>query len=414
MVLYHHAHMSDLARRVDGLVAEHEDRLVALRRELHAHPEVSWQERATTARLRAVFEDAGLRVRTFDGPGLCVDLGPQPDAADGTPQVIALRADIDALPLTETSRLPFASRTDSACHACGHDIHATALVGATLALAEIDAAEGLPAPVRCLFQPAEEVQPGGAQALMAEHVLDGVRGIFALHTEPKVDVGMVGSRIGPITAATDALTVTVGSAGGHTSRPHLTGDVVFALAQVITQVPAVLGRRLDPRAGVNLTWGAVHAGTAPNAIPAAGTVAGTIRCLDGRVWDEAGELAAATVREVLAPYGVTVDVQRRRGLPPVVNEERATRFLDTAAKDLLGDEAVVLTEQSLGGEDFAWYLTEVPGALLRLGTRTPGGPTYDLHRGDIVFDERAIGVGARILALAALRAGRDPAGAFLD
>ena len=368
MVLYHHAHMSDLARRVDGLVAEHEDRLVALRRDLHAHPEVSWQERATTARLRAVFEDAGLRVRTFDGPGLCVDLGPQPDAADGTPQVIALRADIDALPLTETSRLPFASRTDSACHACGHDIHATALVGATLALAEIDAAEGLPAPVRCLFQPAEEVQPGGAQALMAEYVLDGVRGIFALHTEPKVDVGMVGSRIGPITAATDALTVTVGSAGGHTSRPHLTGDVVFALAQVITQVPAVLGRRLDPRAGVNLTWGAVHAGTAPNAIPAAGTVAGTIRCLDGRVWDEAGELAAATVREVLAPYGVTVDVQRRRGLPPVVNEERATRFLDTAAKDLLGDEAVVLTEQSLGGGG----LRLVP----HRGARRPAAPGH--------------------------------------
>ena len=114
------------------------------------------------------------------------------------------------------------------------------------------------------------------------------------------------------------------------------------------------------------------------------------------------------------PLDIEHSVQYRHGVPPVVNEERATRFLDTAAKDLLGDEAVVLTEQSLGGEDFAWYLTEVPGALLRLGTRTPGGPTYDLHRGDIVFDERAIGVGARILALAALRAGRDPAGAFLD
>ena len=197
--------------------------------------------------------------------------------------------------------------------------------------------------------------------------------------------------------------------GGHTSRPHLTGDVVLALGQVITQVPAVLGRRLDPRSGVNLTWGAVQAGAAHNAIPASGSVRGTLRCLDVRAWERASQVFHDAVEQVLAPYGVEVEVRHARGVPPVENDADATGVLERAARDVLGEGSVSVTEQSMGGEDFAWYLTKVPGAMARLGTRTPGGRTYDIHQGDFRVDERAIGVGARLLARAALLAGAAPA-----
>jgi amidohydrolase len=289
-------------------------------------------------------------------------------------------------------------------HACGHDVHTTAVLGAGLALAALHEAGELAVGVRLVFQPAEEVQPGGALDVIAAGGLDGVERIFAVHCDPKVDVGRVGTRIGPITSASDEVTVVLTGPGGHTSRPHLTGDVVYALGQVITQVPAVLGRRLDPRSGVNLTWGAVQAGQAHNAIPAAGSVRGTLRCLDVRAWERASQVFHDAVEQVVAPYGVEVEVRHQRGVPPVENEERTVGLLEGAARDVLGEESVLLTEQSLGGEDFAWYLTKVPGAMARLGTRTPGGRTYDIHQGDLVVDERAITAGAALLTRAVLRA----------
>ena len=394
---------SETARRITSVVAGLEEELVALRRRIHAHPEPAWMEHETTALVGERLRAAGLVPRMFEGTGLMVNIGADP--RERGRRRIALRADLDALPLQETSGVPFASEKDGFAHACGHDIHTVSLLGAALALKALDDAGELPVGVRCIFQPAEEVQPGGAERTLAEGVLDGVEQIYALHCDPKLDVGFVGSRIGPITAASDTVTVTVTAEGGHTSRPHLTGDVVFALGELITSLPAVLGRRMDPRAGVNLTWGAVHAGKASNAIPASGTITGTLRCLDGRAWQRAAKVIQEAIPQILGPYGVEVDVNYVRGIPPVVNEERAVRTVDAAAKDILGADAVVLAEQSLGGEDFAWYLTRIPGALVRLGTRTAGGPSFDLHRGDIVFDERAVGLGARVLARVAVLAG---------
>ncbi|HEX3647669.1 MAG TPA: amidohydrolase, partial [Pseudonocardiaceae bacterium] len=256
---------------LDGWLAASIGDVVAWRRHIHAHPELSRQEFATTDLIAGLLRSVGLRPRVLpNGNGLICDIG------EGG-RCVALRADLDALPITEATELDFRSTVDGVCHACGHDVHTTALLGAGLALA---AAPELPGRVRLIFQPAEEVMPGGSLDVVAQGGLDGVERIFAIHAEPKVDVGKVGTRIGPITSASDSITVTLTSPGGHTSRPHLTGDVVYALGQVITQVPAVLGRRLDPRSGVNLTWGAVHAGVAHNAIPGTGTVAGTLRCLD--------------------------------------------------------------------------------------------------------------------------------------
>lgn len=385
-----------VAARIAELAAELDAEVVELRRDLHAHPELARTEVRTTRVVAERLRAAGLAPRLLPGTGLVCDLGVR--GPSDTRRRVALRADLDALPVQETTGLPYASTQPGVAHACGHDLHTAMLVGAGLVLGSLESEGRLPAPVRLVFQPAEEVQPGGATDLIAAGVMDGVDRIFALHCDPKLDVGRVGTRIGPITSASDEVTVTLTSRGGHTSRPHLTGDLVFTLGQVITQVPAILGRRLDPRSGVNLTWGAVSAGRAHNAIPAVGTLRGTLRCLDVRAWSHAAGVLQEAVRQVVAPYDVEVEVQHTRGVPPVENDAACTAELEAAAHDMLGPGAVALTEQSLGGEDFAWYLTKVHGAMARLGTRTPGARTFDIHQGDYRADERALGVGMRLLA----------------
>lgn len=382
--------------RITELTSELTGELIAIRRDIHAHPELARTEVRTTELLASRLRQAGLTPRMLDGTGLTCEIGPSVhDSAGG---LIGLRADIDALPLQETSGLPFASTNAGVTHACGHDVHATVVLGAGLVAAQLAQEGRLSRGVRLIFQPAEEVQPGGALDLLAQDVLEDVSEIYAVHCEPKIDAGTVGTRIGPITSACDTLTVTVSSSGGHTSRPHLTGDVVYALGEIITQVPSVLGRRLDPRSGVNMTWGSVQAGSAPNAIPMTGMITGTLRCLEVSAWEKAADLVAETTKHIAAAYGVDVVIHHQRGVPPVVNDEDCTLNLEKAARDALGPHSVSLTEQSLGGEDFAWYLTKVRGALARLGTRTPNGTTYDIHRSDLIIDESAIAAGVGMLA----------------
>jgi amidohydrolase len=289
-------------------------------------------------------------------------------------------------------------------HACGHDVHTAALVGAGLALAETHARGLLPGRVRLFFQPAEEVMPGGALHLMSIGALEGVERIFALHCDPGVDVGQVGLRLGPLTSAADRLEVRLEGTGGHTSRPHLTGDLTFALAKVTTELPAMLSRRLDPRSGVSLVWGIVTAGAAANVIPDRGMVAGTVRILDAVAWAECESLVRELVHDIVRPYGVEAHVDYQQGVPPVVNELVSNRLLAKAVQRVLGDNGHVTAHQSLGGEDFGWYLDQVPGAMGRLGTRSPAGPTYDLHQGNLRVDERATGIGAKVLANAAVAA----------
>lgn len=374
--------------------------LIEFRRDLHSHPELSFHEYRTTDRIVARLEAAGLTPRRLEGTGVVVDIGSGPIAT-------AVRGDIDALPIIEETGLPFASRNHGVTHACGHDVHTTVALGVALLLAEIDRETPLEGTVRVLFQPAEETMPGGALACIGQGVLAGVPRIMALHCDPRIEVGKIGTRIGPITSASDTIRIQLTGRGGHTSRPHLTEDLVFALAQIAVNVPAVLSRRVDVRSGVSMVWGQISAGAAPNAIPATGSMSGTMRCLDREAWHSAGELLDEVVQQVAAPYGVEVSLEHIRGVPPVVNSEHETALLEAAARAELGEKAVVLTPQSMGGEDFAWFLSEVPGSMFRLGTHTPGGEEYDLHRGDYVVDEAAVGYGAQVLAAAALRSLRD-------
>jgi amidohydrolase len=382
---------------IADVVEKHVGDLLDLRRDLHAHPELSWAEIRTTELLAARVEQAGWSVERLAGTGFVAELG------EGGRQV-ALRADIDALPVQDATDDPWTSTVAGVAHACGHDVHATALLGAALALAEVHAQGLLDGRVRLLFQPAEEVMPGGALQLMGLGMHHDVERIFALHCDPGVDVGQVGLRLGPLTSAADRIEVRLQGTGGHTSRPHLTGDLTFALAKVVTELPGILSRRMDPRAGVSLVWGVVSAGAAPNVIPGHGLVAGTVRILDAVAWADAEQLIRQVVHEIVKPYGVSATLDYQRGVPPVVNEEVSHQILVDAVTRVLGEEGQVVAPQSLGGEDFGWYLGEIPGAMMRLGTRTPGGPSYDLHQGNLRIDERAVGIGARMLAEVAVGA----------
>ncbi len=389
--------LTDPSATIDAVVEKHSDDLIEFRRDLHAHPELSWAERRTTEAVAERLTAGGLSVTRLEGTGLLADIG------DAGP-LVALRADLDALPVEDTTGQPWASRTPGVAHACGHDVHTAGLVGAGLALAEAHHRGQLDGRVRLLFQPAEEVMPGGALHLMDRGALDGVQRIFMLHCDPTVDVGHVGVRDGALTGAADALSVRLSGRGGHTSRPHLTEDLTFALGKLVVELPAILSRRLDPRAGVSVVWGMVRAGAAHNVIPGGGYAAGTVRMLDAVAWGEAEALVRVLIDEIVAPYGVTAEIDYKRGVPPVVNEHLSTELLGGAVRRVLGHDGHVSTTQSLGGEDFGWYLDRVPGAMGRLGTRTPGGPTYDLHQGNLTVDERATPIAARVLAEAALSA----------
>jgi amidohydrolase len=392
-----HAHVVDVLDAAGHLVPE----LVLFRRDLHANPELSRAEFRTTAAIAARLERAGLapRVRGV-GTGLVCDIVP---AGREKLPFLAFRADIDALPVEEDNELEFRSRVPGVMHACGHDLHTTVVLGAGLTLAEMARAGRLARPVRLIFQPAEEVMPGGALDMVAEGALYGVSKILSVHCDPKLDVGQVGLRTGALTAACDMVSLTLDGPGGHTSRPHLTADLVYALASIVAEVPAALSRRIDPRAGLSLVWGQIAAGSAPNAIPGTGSARGTIRTLDQDAWNQAPDVVAELIDAIAAKFGVKHTLDYVQGVPPVVNEAESVALLRTAATRALGAEAVVSTPQSLGGEDFAWYLQRVPGAMARLGVRTPGDKgVRDLHQGTFVADEGAISAGVRMLATAAL------------
>ena len=377
-----------IADFAEAWLRAHHDDLIAWRRHFHAYPELGRQEFGTTQFVATHLADAGLNPKVLPaGTGLTCDIGPA-----HLPK-IALRADMDALPLPERTGAPYASTVPNVAHACGHDAHTAILLGTALALAQVPE---LPVGVRLIFQPAEELMPGGAVDAIAAGALVGVSRIFALHCDPRLAVGKVAVTVGPITSAADQIDITLHSAGGHTSRPHLTADLVYGLGTLITGLPGVLSRRIDPRNGTVMVWGAVNAGIAANAIPQVGTLSGTIRTASHDTWLSLEALVRETVAALLAPLGIEHTLVYRQGVPPVVNEEHSTRIL-THAIEAVGPDVLAETRQSGGGEDFSWYLEDVPGAMARLGVWSGQGPHADLHQPAFDIDERSLAIGVRVL-----------------
>lgn len=389
--------MTELESHIQSVLPE----LIALRRELHAHPELGYEEVQTQRRILEQIEKLpGLTVRRdVARTGIVATLG-----ADRTGPCVALRADMDCLPIEEQSGKPYASRVPGKMHACGHDGHVACLVGAARVLSRM--ADRLGGPVKFIFQPAEEGGAGG-ERMCAEGALDNppVRAIFALHGWPTLDVGTVGTRTGPALASTNPFEITIHGAGAHAAYPHRGVDPIVVAAHVIVALQTIVSRNTDPLDSVVVTVGKIEAGTAVNIIPPTATLLGTIRTLNPQTRRRTVERVDHIARHTAEALGARADVEIREGYPALINDDAATRYFLETAQAALGQEVVnAAVPASLGGEDFAYYAEKVPANFWRLGVRPRGQAEYPgLHHPTYDFNDDAISTAVRVHCELALR-----------
>ena len=378
-------------------------RMVDLRRDLHRHPELSWEEERTATRIAAELERLGLSVRRVAGTGLIADL---PGAAPGP--IVALRADTDALPVHEETGLTFASEREGVMHACGHDGHSSMLLGAAELLL---AGPPPPCPVRLLWQPAEE-RGAGAVALIEAGALEGVELIFGGHLDRRFPAGTLIVSEGPVNASTDTFRVEITGQQGHGARPHETLDAVVAGSLLVTSLQTVVSREVNPAHPSVLTVGTFQAGTAGNVIAGQALLEGTIRAQDPEVRQHLIASLKRIGQAIGMLHGAKVEVSVKDGTPPVINPPGATAIARRAALEVTDPELVVpLPNANMGGEDFAYYLERVAGCYIRYGGLVPGRESFPAHSSQFDFDEAALGCGAAWLARVAVLGGEHLRGA---
>ena len=388
----------DVAQRFEGLEQEVRDSfgedIISLRREIHREPELGFETRKTAEKVLAALDGLPLDVQTGVAEnGLVATL-----KGGGEGPTVALRADMDALPIYEETGLPFASETDGKMHACGHDGHTSMLVGAARALCEDHLRERLNGTVKFVFQPAEE-GGGGGQVMVEEGVVDGVDSIFALHLWPGLEFGKAATKAGPIMAAADAFEMTIKGKGGHGAMPHMTVDAVAIAAQVVTVLQTVVAREVNPVEPAVLTVGEIEAGTAFNIIPETARLGGTVRTVDADLRQRMPERIEELARGVARGMRGDAELNYRFSYPVTRNDAGAAGLALNVAKELFGeDRAVEVEHPSMGGEDFAFFLEELPGAYIWLGV----GDVSGLHTPRFAFDEEILPQGAALLAALAL------------
>ncbi len=371
--------------------------LLQLRHELHRHPELSFQERRTQQTLHAALATVSpASLDKIAGTGLRARIA----GRDSSRPCVAIRGDIDALPIQEQTGCEFASVHDGVMHACGHDVHASWAVGAAHLLAH-DPALG---DVVILLQPGEETGRG-AERMLSEGALDDVHAIFGAHVDSRLEVGQVVAQDGPLAASADVFEIEVIGSGSHAARPHEGIDPIVAGAALVTSLQTAVSRRLQPGTAAVATVGTFNAGTAPNIIPDTALLSGTLRALD----PEVRTLLAAAVEEiatgVAAAHGARARVAIHRGTPPLLNDLAACQWARDAVRAILGDEALVpLPSANLAGEDFACYLETTPGCFLRVGARGTGQEVIPAHSARFLPEDDAILVGAAVLAQTARNA----------
>lgn len=363
------------------------ERLVAVRRDLHAHPELSWQEHRTAARICQFLDEIDIAYRfPVAGTGVIADL---PGASGGP--LIALRADMDALPVQEETGLPFASRTAGVMHACGHDAHTTMLLGAaTLLKQDLERT----APVRLIFQPAEEAG-AGAPAMIEAGALDGVAMIFGGHVDRYFPAGSIAVTDGPVNASTDSFTIRITGRGGHAARPHETVDAVVVGSLMVMALQTIVSREMNPVSPSVVTVGRFEAGTAGNVIAGQAVLEGTIRAQHPEVRLALQRSVERIARSIGQLHGAAIEFCVGQGTPPLVNPPECTAIARRAAAAAVGIERVTRMEAaSMGGEDFSYYLERIPGCYVRFGTASDGAEQFPLHSSKFNIDEQVLAVGA--------------------
>jgi amidohydrolase len=386
----------DWQKQLDAAIDESIERMIALRRHLHAHPEPSGKELQTSLHVYQLFAESGLTVRM--GPEGC---GVVVDSRNGTaPRRIAVRADIDALRIQDQKQTTYRSTVSQVMHACGHDVHTATVFGALSALDQLERQAALPWPVawRGIFQPSEETSQG-ARAMVAAGALSGVAAIVSLHVDPTRPAGTIGLRPGVFTASCDELKVTVKGRGGHAARPHESNDPIAAAAELISTLYQYVPRATDSQDAVVVSFGQIHGGQNANVIPEQVVLEGTVRTLDRNVREKTIAHIRTLAEGIERVTGTTLDVNFETGIGSVYNDQQLTDLVCDVSTTLLGpDKVVAMRRPSMGSEDFAAYLEHVPGTMFRLGAAGDNGAWPGLHTPTFDVDERCIPVGAKILA----------------
>ena len=370
------------------------DALIALRRDLHQHPELAFAETRSCAALeRALAMANPVSVQHVAGTGLVARIrGRDPNAP-----VVAVRGDIDALPIHEATGLPYASQTDGVMHACGHDVHASWAIGAAYLLANIPAAGD----VLVVLQPAEEIGEGAA-AVLQSGALNDVAAIFGAHVDRRFPVGQVVVQAGPIAAAADSFRITLTGRGAHGARPHESVDAVLGAGVLIVALQGIVSRRVNPSIPAVLTVSTMQAGSASNVIPESAAIGGTLRAVDPATRSLLADEMRRVAHGIAAAHDLVADVEIVLGPPPIVNPASQVAWAHEAAVSLLGADAVVpLGITNMGGEDFAYYMERIPGAFLRIGAREPGGDATPAHTPRFFAADGSLFIGAALLAEAA-------------
>lgn len=372
-------------------------RLIEIRRHIHAHPELSGQEYETAAYVAGVLSSCGLIVQEAIGK-----TGVIGELVGGTDdRLVALRTDMDALPISEITHLEFASRKQGIMHACGHDLHTTVGLGTAMVLSSLG--EQLPGNVRFLFQPAEEIAQG-ANWMVQDGAMNDVSAIFGVHVFPTIPGGSIGIRYGALTAAADDLEIFIQGESGHGARPHEAIDAIWIAAQVITNLQQAISRTQNPLRPIVLTIGQISGGRAPNVIADRVRLAGTVRSLHPETHGNLPKWIENIVTSICQTYGAKCEVNYRRGVPSVQNDLALTQLLEAAAKEAWGSERVqILLEPSMGAEDFSMYLEHARGTMFRLGVGFKDRLNYPLHHPLFDVDETAIITGVVTLAYAIYR-----------
>jgi amidohydrolase len=393
--------MNDWRNLIDSAIDESLDRMIELRRYLHAHPEPSGEELQTSLRLYQLFDEMGLSTRMGpEGCGVIVE-SRNPNGS----KRIALRADIDALRIEDQKQTPYRSTVPEVMHACGHDAHTATVFGALLALDRLETERALPWPVtwRGIFQPAEETGDG-AKAMMATGALEQVAAILAVHVDPTRRAGTIGVRSGPLTASCDDMRI-----GGHAARPHESNDPIAAAAELVSTIYQFIPRATDSQDAVVVSFGQIHGGQNNNVIPEEVMLEGTVRTLNRDVREKTVTHIRTLAHGIEQVTGATVEISFRRGSPSVQNDEELTELISQVATDVLGaNNVTTMPRPSMGSEDFAYYLERVPGTMFRLGAAGENGTWPGLHTPTFDVDERCLGVGAKILARAVVEWFKTP------
>jgi len=373
-------------------------RLVEIRRHIHANPELSGQEYQTAAYIAGVLSSCGLSVQEAVGKtGVKGEL-----AGKGSDRrILAIRSDMDALPIQEKTDLDFASRKPGIMHACGHDVHATVGLGVAMVLSRLS--EPLGGKIRFLFQPAEEIAQG-ANWMIREGVMRDVSAVLGLHVFPSIPARSIGVRYGALTAAADDLEIFIQGESGHGARPHEAIDAIWIASQVITTLQQAISRTQNPLRPIVLTIGQISGGRAPNVIADQVRMAGTVRSLHPETHAHLPEWIESLVTNVCSTYNAKCQVNYRRGVPSVQNDQFLTRLVEEAALEAWGrDRVLILSEPSMGAEDFSLYLQQAPGTMFRLGVGSTNLLNPPLHHPEFLVDESAILTGVITLAYAAYK-----------